>query len=183
MSAKLKLKGQQFSLWTVLHSSGKIGRGQAWLCRCRCGTERRIDGSKLTSGQSKSCGCTRLRRTLAARFLRYVDKHGPFPSPEAIKVHTDIAGTRCWLWTSSQTASGYGFITEHIGIGTKRRGLRAHRVAWFVNTGLWPIPMACHKCDNKLCVRFSHLFQGTNKDNMKDMLLKERGKKGKHYGK
>ncbi|MGA3200163.1 MAG: hypothetical protein ABSD89_12280 [Halobacteriota archaeon] len=32
-------------------------------------------------------------------------------------------------------------------------------------------------------LRFSHLFQGTNKDNMKDMLLKERGKKGKHYGK
>lgn len=32
--------------------------------------------------------------------------------------------------------------------------------------------MACHHCDNKKCVRPSHIFIGTQKDNMQDWTRK-----------
>jgi hypothetical protein len=34
--------------------------------------------------------------------------------------------------------------------------------------------LACHKCDNRLCVNPTHIFWGTNKDNMQDALNKGR---------
>ena len=52
----IDLTGQQFGLWTVLsevHCSGPA----KWLCRCRCGRERRVNGACLRGGKSKSCGC------------------------------------------------------------------------------------------------------------------------------
>lgn len=54
--------------------------------------------------------------------------------------------------------------------------IRAHRFAWFLKTGKL-IPdniMACHKCDNPSCVNPDHLFLGTAKDNVNDMLSKGR---------
>lgn len=52
----------------------------------------------------------------------------------------------------------------------------AHRVAWFLNTGRWPELHVCHKCDNRQCVRFSHLFEGSTEDNLNDMAKKGRRK-------
>jgi hypothetical protein len=37
--------------------------------------------------------------------------------------------------------------------------------------------MVLHRCDVRLCVRFSHLFLGTHQDNMSDMAAKGRGGK------
>jgi hypothetical protein len=46
--------GKQFSYWTVLKDSEKVGY---WKCRCICGVERdvRLDG--LISKYSTNCGC------------------------------------------------------------------------------------------------------------------------------
>lgn len=41
----------------VRDKSGKMM--SCWLCRCDCGTERYFRGPHLTSGRTKSCGCTR----------------------------------------------------------------------------------------------------------------------------
>ena len=84
----------------------------------------------------------------------------------------------CWEWTASQNRLGYGLIHE------KRRMLKAHRVSWELHYGK-VIPaglFVCHHCDNPGCVNPSHLFLGTNTDNLRDMSAKgrSRGQKVTH---
>lgn len=55
---------QSFGLWTVLDAVGA-----KWLCRCKCGQERRVNRSDLKSGRSKGCGCTRAAAAGAAAAL------------------------------------------------------------------------------------------------------------------
>lgn len=78
----------------------------------------------------------------------------------------------CWFWTGAQT-KGYGQFVLN-----KRHGY-AHRFAWEFENG--PIPagkVICHACDTPLCVRPSHLFCGTAKDNVADKIAKGRAKTG-----
>lgn len=82
----------------------------------------------------------------------------------------------CWLWTGARTVPGYGKIGEG---GDKGNTLLAHRVSWEMVNGKVPEDLfVCHKCDNPPCVRPSHLFLGTPKDNMSDKVLKGRNLSG-----
>ncbi|MBW4599742.1 MAG: HNH endonuclease [Calothrix sp. FI2-JRJ7] len=76
----------------------------------------------------------------------------------------------CWLWKSSKTRDGYGLFQKD------GRRQYAHRIAWELYHKT-PIPngmFICHVCDVPSCVRDSHLFLGTHKDNMQDMISKGR---------
>ena len=76
----------------------------------------------------------------------------------------------CWTWTGARDPRGYGRL------GRGRKTLFAHRFSWEEENG--PIPnglFVCHSCDNPACVRPSHLFLGTQKDNIRDMMSKNRG--------
>ena len=52
----------------------------------------------------------------------------------------------------------------------------AHRLVWEIINGEIPKKMKiCHRCDNTNCINIDHLFLGTQKDNMDDMRIKNRG--------
>ena len=51
------LTGQVFNRWTVLQFGQMQNKVSRWLCQCECGTERLVNGSTLTQGTSRSCGC------------------------------------------------------------------------------------------------------------------------------
>lgn len=76
----------------------------------------------------------------------------------------------CWLWKGCKTIGGYG----RFNVG-KRVIKMAHRVSYELYVG--PIPkgfQVCHSCDVRHCVRPSHLWIGTQTDNMLDMYKKNR---------
>jgi hypothetical protein len=57
----------------------------------------------------------------------------------------------------------------------KARYLSAHRVAWMAVNG--PIPeggQILHHCDNRACIRASHLYLGNNDDNVRDRVMRLR---------
>lgn len=78
----------------------------------------------------------------------------------------------CWIWTGPIGRGGYGKYWAGDG-----QHQSVHRYSWAIANG--PIPegmVVCHHCDNKKCVRPVHLFAGTQKDNMHDMMAKGRAR-------
>jgi hypothetical protein len=65
----IDLSGQFYGRWLVLESAERNKHNQfQWLCRCVCGVERVVDGHRLRSGRSTSCGCVRVLALIGKRF-------------------------------------------------------------------------------------------------------------------
>lgn len=84
--------------------------------------------------------------------------------------------TGCSYWFKSTTKNGYGTIY------TKGKNKLAHRISYIEYNGEIPKGMnVLHRCDVPCCVNPRHLFLGTQKQNITDMLKKNRKKKA-FYG-
>ena len=83
------------------------------------------------------------------------------------------APSECWEWTGGLNFEGRGRIMF------RERREYAHRVAFaLANPSIFdPSLRVLHTCDNPRCVRPSHLFQGTQADNVHDMHRKGRDRK------
>lgn len=80
----------------------------------------------------------------------------------------------CWRWTST-TSRGRRGNYGRMRLADSGITTAAHRVAYTIANG--PIPegmIVCHRCDNPVCVRPEHLFLGTQRDNVRDMIAKKR---------
>lgn len=81
-----------------------------------------------------------------------------------------IAPNGCWEWKAN-LGRGYGMFWF------SKTPIVAHRLSWTMLR--YPIPedkLVLHKCDNRKCVNPSHLFIGTQSDNVRDMY--EKGRQG-----
>jgi len=86
--------------------------------------------------------------------------------------------TNCWIWSRSIDSRGYGVAKRN---QYTSRG--AHRLSYSVFVNEIPQDLlVCHHCDNPKCVNPYHLFVGTNKDNMRDMVEKGRQDNGSMRG-
>lgn len=73
----------------------------------------------------------------------------------------------CWLWMGRTQSDGYGSLSR------EGKEYLAHRVAWELTFGPTDLKVL-HRCDNPPCVRPAHLFEGTQRDNIADMVAKGR---------
>lgn len=91
------------------------------------------------------------------RFWNHVDKHGPIPEKRP-----DLGP--CWLWTGALYSVGYGqWRAYHGGLSGP-----AHRYAYELEHGPIPEGLECdHLCQNKRCIRPSHLEPVTHAENQR----------------
>lgn len=78
MRKAVNMVGVRFGRWIVIGRSGTHitpngKRSATWLCRCDCGCERVVIGSRLRSGHSLSCGCLQKEISIEAN-----TKHGGY---------------------------------------------------------------------------------------------------------
>ena len=167
------ITGKRFNTLTVLRRvESNLSGNSMWLCRCDCGVEKTYKGIMLRNRPPLSCGCDLRKKSWKCGGVREGSGRKPSPISERLKNrHVIDSDTDCWNWSGNTSGNGYGRIRH------KGRYICAHRASYIVRIGEIPDGLlVLHKCDNRGCVNPDHLFLGTHKDNMQDMLSKGRGR-------
>lgn len=74
----------------------------------------------------------------------------------------------CWDWTASRVTDGYG----EFRLNKPRRKCRTHVFSYEIHKGTTNGLYVCHSCDRPPCCNPAHLWLGTNRDNINDLVAK-----------
>jgi len=88
----IDITGQTFNRLTAIECVGRRCKAALWRCRCACGNETMVDGHKLRSGKTKSCGCLVIEMSKQANTV-----HGGAPSGNPTRLYRIWTGmlNRC----------------------------------------------------------------------------------------
>lgn len=91
----------------------------------------------------------------------------------------DICGPdECWEWQAAKTKGPGSYGVFYFD----RRLHTAHRVALFLDTGVFPEGgVVRHTCDNPPCCNPAHLLVGTHADNVRDKVERGRHPRGEAH--
>lgn len=85
----------------------------------------------------------------------------------------------CIIWIGTACDFGYGRCNAAFAPGINF----AHRMSWFLAYGKFDLSKrVLHKCDVPGCVNPDHLWLGTQRENIDDMVQKNRQRSGGIYG-
>lgn len=71
MSKRIDITGERYGkLVAIKYSHTNKAKKAVWECKCDCGNVHYVTAKDLRSGNTKSCGCTKVER---ARLLKYKD--------------------------------------------------------------------------------------------------------------
>jgi hypothetical protein len=111
------------------------------------------------------------------KHYKRMKRHGSVELPKRIVSAIDRYLSRvtkaadCWSWNGAKSGQGYGVIR----CSETNRNIFIHRLSYSHFNGPIPDGMnVLHKCDNPECSNPEHLFIGTQKDNVLDMMQKGR---------
>lgn len=105
---------------------------------------------------------------IAKRFWQKVNKNGPIPA------HMPELGP-CWLWQGAAGGKTARILYPYGMFRFRGKNWPAHRVAFLFAHGEFDQSLnILHHCDTPLCVRWHHLFAGTDSDNVQDAMKKGR---------
>jgi hypothetical protein len=90
-----------------------------------------------------------------------------------VKFNSDADESGCWIWRGFKDSDGYGRISTP---GPKHTA--AHRASLEFALGRSLSGHALHHCDNPACVNPNHLYEGTDADNSRDKLARQRQARG-----
>ena len=93
------------------------------------------------------------------------------------KVTVPEDSSQCWVWQGARRPSGHGMFAPD---GAQPRCTHAHRWLYqYVHGAVLPSNITVnHHCDNPPCVNPTHLYAGTQQDNVRDMVARGRQSRG-----